>query len=92
MTTFESANPKRIPYLYHWQRFDPERLLTTLRNRKIWCSKPSTFNDPWDCKPSYNTEILRDEVEHERHLQWYGRITRDQNPKIIILPKNETRI
>ncbi|MEW8418841.1 MAG: DUF2971 domain-containing protein [Candidatus Thiodiazotropha endolucinida] len=82
MTQFETVNTQKIPYLYHWQAFNPDHLITTIRDYEVWCSKPSSFNDPWDCKPSYNTDIIKDEAEFERHIQWYGRITRDHHPHI----------
>lgn len=33
-------------------------------------SKPSSFNDPWDRKPWFNSSILDDPQERERHLEW----------------------
>lgn len=41
-----------------------------MANRTVYCSKPGDFNDPWDCKPFFNTEILRDQAENERHIAW----------------------
>ena len=81
MTRFQTAAPKHVQFLYHWQRFIPDRLITTLRDRKIWCSPPGVFNDPWDCKPCYNAN-LQDERERERHIKWYGQITRRQCPEL----------
>ena len=49
MPRFQTANPKVVPYLYHWQRFVPDHLTEILRNRVIWCSDPATFNDPLTC-------------------------------------------
>ncbi len=77
MTRFQTASHKHIPFLYHWQRFTPEFLITLLRDQVIWCSNPASFNDPWDCKPCYNAN-LQDERERERHIEWYGLITRRQ--------------
>ncbi len=82
MTRFQTAHPKHLQYLYHWQRFVPEYLTTLLREQTIWCSNPATFNDPWDCKPFFNTEALRDEGERERHIEWYAEITRVHRPDI----------
>lgn len=69
MTRFQVVNTCHISYLYHWQRFVPEGHVTLLHNRVVWCNLPADFNDPWDCKPSYNTELLRDEAESERHFK-----------------------
>jgi hypothetical protein len=53
-----TAISDRLDRLYHWQRFDADRLWTCLLNRVIYCSDPATFNDPWDCKPHFNTGVL----------------------------------
>jgi hypothetical protein len=62
--------------LYHYQSFNDrtaDRLERTLRDRTIYMSKPSAFNDPWDCKPWFDVSILADPDERERHLQWLMR-------------------
>jgi Protein of unknown function (DUF2971) len=56
--------------LYHWQDYNEERLRNTLVSRTLYCSSPSAFNDPWDCKPYFNTELLTDSVENAKHIQW----------------------
>jgi hypothetical protein len=42
--------------LYHYQRFHPGRLETTLREAKVYCANPASLNDPWDCKPCFTTK------------------------------------
>lgn len=56
--------------LYHWQKFDESQLSRTLSTMQIYCSSPSAFNDPWDCKPHFNSDVLADPAENERHAQW----------------------
>src|SRR5467141_3576515 len=68
--------------LYHWQRFDADRLKQSLQDRRIYCSDPANFNDPWDCKPHFNSEILQDPTENERHVQWAIEISRRYIPGI----------
>jgi hypothetical protein len=53
--------------LYHYQNFNlegeedhVERLADILKNHRIWCSNPATFNDPWDCKPYFDPGFLND--------------------------------
>jgi hypothetical protein len=82
MTRFQTASPKHVPNLYHWQRFVPEFLTTLLRDQVIWCSDPASFNDPWDCKPYFSSDFLGDQAEFEKHIQWYGRITRESMPDL----------
>ena len=35
--------------LYQWEKFCVERLSALLRDKRIYCSNPVSFNDPWDC-------------------------------------------
>ncbi len=64
--------------LYHWQIFNAERLAKTLGENVVYCSRPSDFNDPWDCKPFYNLEILADDQERERHAEWLVSLCRSR--------------
>lgn len=56
--------------LYHYQPFNKSYLELLLINRTIYCSNPKSFNDPWDCKPWYNTSILDDEIEYQLHVDF----------------------
>jgi len=76
---FHTALNDGIDRLYHWQHFDSERLRTFLSDRTIYCSDPANFNDPWDCKPHFNTELLEDPVEYQRHVQWAINICQKYN-------------
>jgi hypothetical protein len=75
MDVFSAAQDgKRL--LYHYQQFNDKgvaRLERTLRERTIYMAKPSSFNDPWDCKPWFDVGVLADPQERERHLQWLMR-------------------
>ncbi|MFM0715936.1 DUF2971 domain-containing protein [Paraburkholderia strydomiana] len=62
--------------LYHYQSFRGGGigyLEQTLRDRTVHMSKPSAFNDPWDCKPWFDVRVLADANEREQHLQWLMR-------------------
>lgn len=72
--------------LYHWQRFDPndatklDRFNQFLRTGRLHCSSPSAFNDPWDCRPHLNTDLLDDAHELQRHVEWAVDITSRRTP------------
>lgn len=70
-TAFENGHRT----LYHWQRFNAARLAETLEQNTIHCSKPSDFNDPWDCKPFYSLD-LDDETQLRDHADWAVEICR----------------
>jgi Protein of unknown function (DUF2971) len=50
--------------LYHYQDFQPalhaDRLIDIFRYHRIYCSNPADFNDPWDCKPYFDPDLLDD--------------------------------
>jgi hypothetical protein len=77
--SFHTALSDGFDRLYHWQRFDADRLKHSLRENLIYCADPSTFNDPWDCKLHINTEILDDPIENERYVQWAISLCRRYN-------------
>ena len=56
-----------IPYLYHYQGFNPDHLVDTLQNHRVFCSNPATFNDPWDCKPCFDLAVI-DNPETRRKI------------------------
>ena len=76
MDDVSTAASDQISTLYHWQPFDSARLKVILRDRVIYCSDPNQFNDPWDCKPHFNTAILDDPEEYEHHVQWILGVSR----------------
>jgi len=68
--THRTAIQAGIPTLYHYERFNPEYLATTLRNKIIHCSNPANLNDPWDCKPAFDPQSLEDPEVLEREMAW----------------------
>lgn len=76
---FHTACSDGIDRLYHWERFDDAWLRRLLNDRTIYCSDPATFNDPWDCKPYFNTKLLEDPLEHKRHVEWAVYLCRKYN-------------
>jgi hypothetical protein len=65
---FPAAFRFGLAHLYHYQDFDLNsrdshvgRLTDILKNHRIWCSDPTTFNDPWDGKPYFAPAHLDDD-------------------------------
>ena len=56
--------------LCQWQKFDETWLSHTLSTTQNYCSSPNSFNAPWDCKPHFNSDVLADTAENERHVRW----------------------
>ena len=66
-TSAQVAGQLGLSSLYHYQDFNLKssddhvgRLSDILKNHRIWCSNPATFNDPWDCKPYFDPALLDD--------------------------------
>lgn len=68
MATTAWADGHRL--LYHWDKFCEDRLRALVRDKRIYCSNPADFNDPWDCKLHFNTDVLKDPIERQKHAQW----------------------
>src|SRR5215510_711247 len=51
---YRSALDNGVDRLYHYQRFDEEHLENTIVRDLVRFTRPSSFNDPWDCKPVFS--------------------------------------
>lgn len=71
-----------IGTLYHYESFNPDFLVRMLSGGLIYCSNPSRFNDPWDCKPTFDTGGLDDPKCYEDHVQWFDAIGRKHLPAL----------
>jgi hypothetical protein len=78
--TVRNVDGARTPYLYHYQSFDVKRLEPILLKSKLYFSKPSSFNDPWDCRLCYNLTQLGDATERARLAADFIRIDHEHNP------------
>jgi hypothetical protein len=68
-----SAQMAGITRLYHYERFKEEYLSTVLREHKVHCSSPPNLNDPWDCKPWFNSHSLEDPETLEAAIESFYR-------------------
>lgn len=84
-----TAAKLRIPYLYHYQAINTEFLREVIACGVLHFSKPSDFNDPWDCRPWYDFGGIADPEILEEHVQWYVSVTRKHRPDIPIEQVNE---
>ena len=72
----------RIDRLYHYQSFEkPEQIARIFTDGTLYFSKPSNFNDPWDCRPFFNKAGLDDPKEYERTVQWF--VNCDRNNTLL---------
>lgn len=66
------------PVLYHYQPVHTaeyeQRLRTLLTDQILYCSSPSQFNDPWDCKPYYRPEDFHDLALSEDGAHWLAQM------------------
>jgi Protein of unknown function (DUF2971) len=71
-----NAYQDKITRLYHYERFIPKRLVALLREQRVHCSNPDKLNDPWDCRPFFDTSCLSDPEEKERNINWFQTMDR----------------
>ena len=65
-----------FPDLHHYQPFNVDWLRSMIVGKRLRFSNPARFNDPWDCKPSFNSDAALDPANRERLVQYYIKITR----------------
>jgi hypothetical protein len=63
MSVFRSALQNGLNRLFHYQPYNKSYLENTIQRRLIRFSRPSAFNDPWDCKPSFYVPDDKAELE-----------------------------
>jgi hypothetical protein len=80
--TWDTATTVGLDRLYHYQPHDFKRLSQIVLGKELYFSKPNDFNDPWDCRPWWNTDNLDDPNAFNRHINWYIKITRKQMPNL----------
>jgi hypothetical protein len=57
---------------YKYQSFREDRLLTVLRDKKLYFSDPITFNDPWDCRPWFDYRpMLEDPIKRQEMVAFF---------------------
>lgn len=77
---FKTATELSIDRLFHYTSFTkPERLVRVFTENTIYCSNPKDFNDPWDCRPCFNKEVLNDPKEYDRIVKWFVLCDRKNN-------------
>jgi len=80
--TLRNAAAHGHQHLYHYQSFNADYLREVIVDGVIHFSKPSDFNDPWDCRPWFDSECLGDPEILEQHVQWYIGVSRKHRPDI----------
>lgn len=74
-----TAVTNRIRRLFHYQRYDSDRLRQLLESNCVYLSDTKDFNDPWDCRPCFDLSQLDGPVFYERQVRWFEQIGRRQN-------------
>lgn len=60
----------------------PDRLARVFAEKTVYCSNPKEFNDPWDCRPCFNKEVLNDPKEYDHIVKWFVHCDRKNNPSL----------
>jgi hypothetical protein len=77
-TAFSSNETK----LYHYETFSEEYLTDVLEYRRVHCSDPANLNDPWDCKPCFDLDCLKEPDAKRLISNWFiGHPDPPRNPR-----------
>jgi hypothetical protein len=74
-----TAAEQHIRSLFHYQPFDAVRLARIFTENTLYCSNPTDFNDPWDCRPFFSKAILNDAPSYDRIAHWFTQVERKHN-------------
>jgi len=59
-----------ITQLYPYEKFNPDYLADVLINKRVHCSDPANLNDPWDCRPWFDSAALDDPKVAQDFIEW----------------------
>jgi hypothetical protein len=65
--------------LYHYQPFQMDWLEKVVFKGQIRLSNPARFNDPWDCKPCFDTRLPKTREDQERVIQCFDRLLQEDS-------------
>jgi hypothetical protein len=65
----QTAAMAGVSRLYNYQRLNSDWLRRTVLDQEIYCANPRDFNDPWDCRPCYNDDVVSDPQYRDRLLE-----------------------
>jgi hypothetical protein len=77
-----TAASSGVEYLYHYQKYRADRLAELLRQNSIYLSDMKNFNDPWDCRPFFDTRLIDDPKEYRAHIKRFKRLYQKFNPTL----------
>jgi hypothetical protein len=73
-----------ITHLYHYQKFEPDHLASLLIDQKIYCSDPSSVNDPWDFQPWFDYRPMLNNPENLERM--FGFFRTAAGPEVVNNP------
>jgi hypothetical protein len=88
---YKAAHELGHTVLYHYEKFNREWLTATLCKQRVFCSDPTKLNDPWDCKPVYDSTFVREPDELEAFIHW-TRTLPERRPPIQLETQFENRL
>ena len=78
----EFASTTGVSTLFHYCPYVPERFADLIARNRIYLSDTKNFNDPWDCRPCFDTSRLDDPAYADKVVNYFYRAARNQTPHI----------
>jgi len=78
----EFASTIGVTSLFHYCRFDVTYFEDLLANDRIYMSDTANFNDPWDCRPCFDSSRIGDPDYADRLVERFYQSARRQTPHI----------
>jgi len=66
-----TARDHGVTRFYNYQPGGLDWLSGTLSEKRILCSNPTNFNDPWDCKPFFDPASIDDSTQRAAWISFF---------------------
>jgi Protein of unknown function (DUF2971) len=80
--SMDFASTTGVSTLFHYCPYVPERFADLVARNRIYLSDTRNFNDPWDCRPCFDTSRLDDPAYADKVVNYFYRAARNQTPHI----------
>ena len=78
----EFASTMGVTSLFHYCAFYPDRFEDMIAHKRIYLSNTTNFNDPWDCRPWYDSSQIDDPEYADRLVNHLYQAARKRTPHI----------
>jgi hypothetical protein len=76
------ASTMGVKSLFHYCAFHPDRFEDLVARNRIYMSDTANFNDPWDCRPCFDSSRIDEPAYADQLVGWFYRAARRRTPHL----------